>query len=237
MTNQRPFRFGLATGKGSSHAAWRDKARKVEGLGYDMLLLSDHLTTELAPIAALAVAAEATRTLRIGSLVFDNDFRHPALLAREAATLDLLSDGRFELGLGAGYEPDDYTQTGIPFDPPGLCISRMEEALLIMQQFFTEETFGFSGRHSTITGLHALPRPVQQPHPPLFVAGQGKRLLTLGARLADSLGIGFQRFADAQGTLAPQPQGRSKRKSPGYARQRGNGTHNLNLGTPSFLCR
>jgi probable F420-dependent oxidoreductase len=203
MTNQKPFRFGLATGKGSSHSAWRDKVRKVEDLGYDILLLPDHMNTELAPIAALAVAAEATSTLRIGSLVFDNDFRHPALLAREAATLDLLSEGRFELGLGAGYEPEDYTQIGIPFDRPGIRISRLEEALLIIQRFFTEETINFSGQHYTITGLHGLPRPVQQPHPPLFLAGQGKRLLTLGAHLADSLGIGFQSFTDAQGILAP----------------------------------
>jgi probable F420-dependent oxidoreductase len=139
MTNQKPFRFGLATGKGSSRTAWRDKARQAEDLGYDILLMPDHVTTDLAPIAALAAAAETTSTLRIGSLVFDNDFRHPALLAREAATLDLLSEGRFELGLGAGYELEDYTQTGIPFDPPAVRVSRLEEALLIIQRFFTQE--------------------------------------------------------------------------------------------------
>ncbi|SRR5258706_40504 len=203
MTNQKPFRFGLATGKGSSRTAWRDKARLAEDLGYDILLMPDHVTTDLAPIAALAVAAEATSTLRIGSLVFDNDFRHPALLAREAATLDLLSEGRFELGLGAGYELEDYTQTGIPFDPPAVRVSRLEEALLIIQRFFTQEMVDFSGQHYTITGLRGLPKPVQQPYPPIFLGGQGKRLLSLGARLADSLGLGFQSYADAQGKLAP----------------------------------
>src|SRR5207245_11542350 len=117
-TNPHPFAMDVHTGKGSERTAWRDKARQAEDLGYDILLMPDHVTTDLAPIAALAVAAEATSTLHIGSLVFDNDFRHPALLAREAATLDLLSQGRFELGLGAGYELEDYTQTAIHFDPP-----------------------------------------------------------------------------------------------------------------------
>ncbi len=203
MTNQKPFRFGLATGKGSSRTAWRDKARKAEDLGYDILLMPDHVTTDLAPIAALAVAAEATSTLRIGSFVFDNDFRHPVLLAREAATLDLLSEGRFELGLGAGYEPDEYTQTGIPFDPPGVRVSRLEEALLIIRRFFTEETVNFSGQYYTISSLRSAPRSLQHPHPPIVLGGQGKRLLSLGARLADSLGIGFQSFTGAQCRLAP----------------------------------
>src|SRR5690349_10201657 len=112
MTHPKPFRFGLATSHGSSRQAWRDKARKLEDLGYASLLVQDHVTNDLAPIAALAVAAEATTTLRLGSFVFCNDFRHPALLAHEAATLDLLSEGRFELGLGAGYDSRDYTQTG-----------------------------------------------------------------------------------------------------------------------------
>ncbi|GHO82172.1 TIGR03621 family F420-dependent LLM class oxidoreductase [Dictyobacter formicarum] len=201
--NQKPFRFGLAAGRGNSRTAWRDKARKVEDLGYDILLVPDHVTTDLAPITALAVAAEATRTLRIGSFVFCNDFRHPALLAREAATLDLLSEGRFELGLGAGYELKDYTQTGIPFDAPGLRVSRLEETLLITRQFFTEEVINFSGRHYTITGLRCSPRPAQQPYPPIFLGGSGKRLLSIGARLANSLGIGFQSITDAQGKFLP----------------------------------
>lgn len=200
--NQKSFRFGLATGQGRSRAVWRDKARKAEDLGYDILLVPDHVTTDLAPITALAVAAEATRTLRIGSFVFDNDFRHPVLLAREAATLDLLSEGRFELGLGAGYDPEDYTQTGIPFDPPGVRVSRLEETLHIVRQFFTEETVNFSGRHYMVTGLRAVPGPLQQPYPPISIGGKGKRLLSLGARLANSLGIGFQSITDEQGKLA-----------------------------------
>jgi probable F420-dependent oxidoreductase len=235
MTNQKPFRFGLATGQGSSRTVWRDKARKVEDLGYDILLMPDHVTTDLAPIAALAAAAEATSTLRIGSFVFCNDFRHPALLAREAATLDLLSEGRFELGLGAGYEPDDYTQTGIPFDPPGVRVSRLEETLLIVRQFFTEETVNFSGQQYTITGLRGLPRPLQQPHPPISLGGKGKRLLSLGARLANSLSIGFQSIADAQGKLLPTAPEEVEEKITWIRQAAGERFEQLELGYTLFL--
>lgn len=203
MATQKPFRFGLAAVQGSSRTAWRDKAHKIEDLGYDVLLLPDHMYMDLAPTAALAAAAEATQTLRIGSFVFCNDFRHPALLAREAATLDLLSEGRFELGLGAGYDSNDYTQTGIPFDPPGVRLSRLEETLLIVRQFFTEETVNFSGQHFTITGLRGFPRPIQQPHPPIMLGGKGKRLLSLGARLATGLSVGFQSIIDTERRFLP----------------------------------
>lgn len=237
MTNQKPFRFGLATGKGSSRTAWREKARQAEELGYDILLLPDHVSTDLAPIAALAAAAEATSTLRIGSFVFDNDFRHPVQLAREAATLDLLSEGRFELGLGAGYEPDDYTQTGIPFDPPGVRVSRLEEALQIIRQFFAEEMVNFSGQHYRISGLRSTPRPVQQPHPPLALGGQGKRLLSVGARLADSLGIGFQSYTDAQGGLAPTTPEEIEEKITWIRQAAGERFEQLELGYTLFYVR
>jgi probable F420-dependent oxidoreductase len=203
MTNPKPFRFGLATSLGSSRQAWRDKARKVEDLGYASLLVQDHVTNDLAPIAALAVAAEATTTLRIGSFVFCNDLRHPTMLAHEAATLDLLSEGRFELGLGAGYDPNDYSQTGLPFDPPGVRLRRLEEAVRIIQQFFTEETVNFSGQYYTITGLRSFPRLIQHPHPPISIGGKGKRLLTMGARLVNGLGVGFQSITNTQGRMVP----------------------------------
>src|SRR5436853_128611 len=148
----RPFRFGVVSGQVQSHTAWITTARRAEQLGYATLLVVDRISMGLAPFSALAMAAGATTTLRVGTFVFCNDFRHPAVLAKEAATLDLLSEGRFELGIGAGYDPNDYTQTGIPFDPPGVRLSRLEETLLIVQQFFTEETVNFSGQHFTITG-------------------------------------------------------------------------------------
>lgn len=187
----RPFRFGVVTGNALSHAEWIAKARKAEELGYATFLVPDHITVGIAPLTALAVAAEATTTLRIGSLVFCNDFRHPALLAKEAATLDLLSEGRFEFGLGAGYLPADYTQMGIPFDPPGTRVSRLEEALQLMDQVFTQETVHFSGTHYHIAGMQAKPKPVQQPRPPLYLGGAGKRLLSIAGKFADSIGIGF----------------------------------------------
>jgi probable F420-dependent oxidoreductase len=187
----RPFRFGVVSGNAVSRAEWVSKARKAEELGYAILLVPDHIVIGVAPLTALAVAAEATSTLRIGSLVLGNDFRHPAWLAKEAATLDLLSDGRFELGMGAGYLPADYTQTGLSFDPPRTRIDRLDEALDIVAQLFTDKAVSFSGTHYTVTGLQGRPPPVQRPHPPIFVGGTGKRLLSVAARRADSIGVGF----------------------------------------------
>jgi probable F420-dependent oxidoreductase len=188
---RRPFRFGVVTGNAQSRAEWVAKARRAEALGYATLLVPDHLVIGIAPMTALAVAAEATASLRIGGLVFCNDYRHPAWLAKEAATLDLLSDGRFELGMGAGYLQAEYAQAGIPFDRPGARVGRLDEALRIMKRLFTEETVTFAGEHYRITGLQGRPKPIQQPHPPIFVGAMGKRLLAVAARHADSIGIGF----------------------------------------------
>src|SRR6266851_4647443 len=116
MTNQRPFRFGVVADGAASRDEWIAKARKAEELGYSTFLVADHFVNDFDPIVALTAVATATSTLRVGSFVFDNDFRHPAVTAKSAATLDLLSDGRFELGIGAGWLPEEYAQTGIPFD-------------------------------------------------------------------------------------------------------------------------
>jgi probable F420-dependent oxidoreductase len=187
----RPFRFGVVTGNAQSRTEWVTKARRAEALGYETLLVPDHIVIGIAPLTALAIAAEATSSLRVGSLVLCNDFRHPAWVAKEAATLDLLSDGRFELGTGAGYLPADYNQTGMSFEPPATRISRLDEALEVMVRLFTEETLSFSGKHYTIAGLQGRPKPVQKPYPPIFVGGTGKRLLAVAARRADSVGVGF----------------------------------------------
>jgi len=144
----------------------------------------------LAPLSALAVAAEATTSLRIGSYVFSNDYRHPLLLAREAATLDLLSEGRFEPGLGAGVGPDEFQLMGIPFANAGTRVGHLEEALQMMKQLFTEEIVNFSGKYYTITEMKGYPRPVQKPHPPILVAGAGERMLKLAGREADIVAIG-----------------------------------------------
>ncbi len=182
---KKAFRFGVVTGGHASRSAWIALAQRVEELGYASLLLPDVLGTPLAAMTALAVAATATTTLRVGSYVFVNDYRNPALLAREIATLDQLSDGRVELGLGAGNWLSEYQQLGMPFDKAGTRVSRFAEGVSIIKQFFTAETVNFSGKFYTIAELRAVPRPVQQPHPPILIGSGGRRMLTIAAREAD----------------------------------------------------
>jgi probable F420-dependent oxidoreductase len=187
----KPFRFGVQEHSALSAKAWRDRARLVEALGYQVLYLPDHFGEQLAPIAALMSAADATNTLRVGSLVFDNDYRHPVVLAKEVATLDLLSDGRFDFGLGAGWLASDYAQAGIPYDSPGVRIERMEEGLKIIKGLLAGGTFSFTGRHYKITDLEGWPLPVQKPHPPVVIGGGGRRMLSLAAREADIVNVNF----------------------------------------------
>lgn len=187
----RPFRFGVVAAYAQSHTAWVATARRAEELGYATLLMPDRANIGgLAPLAALAVAAEATTKLRLGSYVFCNDYRHPVLLAREAATLDLLSEGRFELGMGAGVGASEFQQMGIPFDNAGTRVGRLEEALQIMKRLFTEESVDYAGTYYTITQVRGYPKPAQKPRPPLLVAGAGERMLKLAAREADIVAIG-----------------------------------------------
>ncbi len=189
MSKARPFRFGVILESAPSREQWVTLVRKVEDLGYATLLLADHYVNEFPPLAALMAAADATRTLRVGSFVFDNDFRHPALLAKEVATLDLLSGGRFEFGIGAGWHQPEYEQVGLLFERAGVRINRLEEALHIIKQFFTEEAVTFAGDHYTVTDLKAFPKPLQRPHPPIFMGGGGKKFLTLAGREADIIGL------------------------------------------------
>lgn len=187
----RPFRFGVVAAYAQSHTTWVAAARRAEELGYAALLMPDRANIGgLAPLAALAVAAEATTKLRLGSYVFCNDYRHPVLLAREAATLDLLSDGRFELGMGAGVGSSEFQQMGIPFANAGTRVGRLEEALQIMKRLFTEESVDYSGTYYTITQVRGYPKPAQKPRPPVLVAGAGERMLKLAAREADIVAIG-----------------------------------------------
>jgi len=168
--------------------SWITTARRVEELGFATLLVVDRMGS-IGPFTALAMAAEATTSLRFGTFVICNDYRHPAVLANEAATLDLLSEGRFELGLGAGVGPSDYNQMGIPFESAGIRVSRLEESLQIIKQLFTGETVNFSGKYYTITGMRGVPRPVQQPLPPILLGSSGKRMLSIAARQADIITI------------------------------------------------
>lgn len=183
------FRFGVVSSSAQSGAEWIARARRVEKLGYSTLLVVDRLPTPLAPLTALALAAGATSVLRVGSNVFCNDYRHPVMLAKEAATLDLLSGGRFELGLGTGVGESDFQQMGLTFDSPGTRVSRLEEALRIIKPLLSGETVNLAGKYYTVTNLKGSPRPFQQPHPPLYIASGGKRMLTIAAREADIIAV------------------------------------------------
>jgi probable F420-dependent oxidoreductase len=189
VIHPRKFRFGIQAALASSGEEWAELARKVEDLGYSSLMIPDHFGNQLAPIPALTAAAAATTTLRVGALVFDNDYRHPVLLAKEAATLDLLSGGRLELGLGAGWMNTDYEQSGIPHDPAGVRVDRMEEGIAVLKGLFGSGEYSFAGKHYQISAMDGLPKPVQQPHPPLLIGGGGKRVLSIAAREADIVGV------------------------------------------------
>lgn len=190
MTTPRPFTFGIQSSSPPEMTAraWRELAGKVEDLGYQRLTVSDHLDDQLAPIAALMAAADATTTLRVGALVFCNDYRHPAVLAKEAATLDVLSDGRFELGLGAGWMTTDYERAGIDLDRPGVRIARLEEAIRVVKGLFADGPVTFAGEHYRIDGLEGSPKPVQRPLP-LLIGGGGRKVLELAGREADIVGL------------------------------------------------
>lgn len=185
-----PFRFGVqASGPVGSRGEWLDLARRVEGLGYSVLTLPDHFDDQLAPTVALMAAADATTTLRVGTLVWCNDYRHPVVLAKEAATLDLLSDGRLELGLGAGWMRSDYDQAGLAYDRPGVRIERLGEAIEVLDGLFGDGPVTYEGRHYRLAGLEGTPKPVQRPHPPYLIGGGGPRMLRLAGRLADIVGV------------------------------------------------
>lgn len=187
----RPFRFGLVAAYAPSRAVWVNIARRTEELGYSTLLLPDRTSAGiLAPMPALAVAASVTTALRVGSYVFCNGYRHPVLLAREAASLDLLSDGRFELGLGAGVSSVEFEQMGMPVASAGARVGQLEEALQVIKRLFTEEAVTFNGKYYTVTELKGRIASVQKPHPPILVAGAGERMLKLAAREAQSIAIG-----------------------------------------------
>jgi probable F420-dependent oxidoreductase len=192
----RAFRFGAGVTGAGSRAEWIALARRIEALGYGVLLVPDHFDELFLPSVALMAAADATSQLRIGSYVFDNDFRHPALLAKEAAMLDLLSDGRLEFGIGAGWNLADYEQTGLSFESAGVRIERLAEAITIVRQFFTQESVTYEGKFYRVTALQGMPKPVQRPHPPLFIGGGGKRVLTLAGQHADIVGLHFKVNAD-----------------------------------------
>ena len=191
----KPFRFGINVRDAGSRTEWQDKARKAEALGYAVFLVPDHLAGMLATIPAVMSAADATQHLRIGTNVLNNDLRHPVLLAREAATIDLLTDGRLELGLGAGYVKAEYDQAGLAFDRGGIRVDRLAESVAIIKALLSGTEVTVTGEHYRVTGHTIHPRPVQRPHPPIVIGGNGPRLLALAAREADIVNLTGVTFA------------------------------------------
>ena len=167
-------------------------AQAAERAGFSTFGLPDHFSWTVAPLIALQAVADATSSLRLTQVVLAADFRHPAVLAKEFATLDGFSGGRLEIGIGAGWKRAEYEQAGIPFDRPSVRIERLEEALIVLKGLFADEPLSFSGTHFTIRNLEGLPKPVQRPHPPIVVGGGGKKLLSVAARQANIVQIIWQ---------------------------------------------
>ena len=224
MTNvgtAHKFRFGVQASTGRTQTEWSEQARKIEGLGYSTLFMPDHFVdTDLAPMVALSFAAAATETLRIGMLVLGNDYKHPAVVAKEAATLDVLSGGRLEFGLGAGWMTTDYTALGLPYDAPGTRIARLGEALAVVKGAWGDGPFDFEGDHYRITAYDASPKPVQRPRPPILVGGGGRKVLTLAGREADIVGINpILRAGEIGADAARDTLGDSTRRKIGWVRE------------------
>jgi probable F420-dependent oxidoreductase len=204
----KPFRFGVFGETARSREALLDTARRAEESGYATYLIRDHFIEEpfghqLAPLTALATVAAVTNTLRVGTLVLSNDYRHPVILAKEIATLDVLSGGRVELGLGAGFSQAEYNQAGLPFDPPAVRVDRFEEGIHVLKGLFTDGPLTFAGKHYSVTHLDSFPKPLQRPHPPILIGASGRRMLSIAAREADIIGI--QTTSTANGVLSNDP--------------------------------
>lgn len=189
MPGARPFRFAVDLHHPIEGMSWADSARLVEAAGYATLFVPDHFDEGYGPIAALAAAATATATLRVGTLVLACDFRHPAVLARELATIDVLSEGRLEVGLGAGWKRSDYERSGIPMDPPKVRVDRMIEHTKVLRALFAGEPATFAGEHYRIDDLDGTPKTHRPEGPPILIGGGAKRVLRFAAKHADIVGV------------------------------------------------
>jgi probable F420-dependent oxidoreductase len=185
----RPFKFladGRAVGTGREVA---ERARRAESMGFTGLVIPDHLIDQLAPVPAMATIAAATTRLRIGTFVLNNDLRHPGVLAQDLASLDVLSEGRLDIALGAGWNKPEFEAIGLPFDPVATRVDRLEEAIAVFKGLFADGPFSFEGRFYTIRDHDGRPKPVQKPHPPFLIGGGGRRTLTIAGREADVVGL------------------------------------------------
>lgn len=237
---RRPFRFGVQVSEAADGPAWAGQARRIEDLGYSTLWVPDHFDDQWAPLVALTAAATATTTLLVGPLVLDNDYRHPAVVAKEMATLDVVSGGRLELGLGAGWLRSDYEQYGLSFDPPGVRIDRLGEAVAVIKALWSEERgdADFEGDHYRLRGARRRPRPLQRPRPRLLMAGGGRRMLSLAAREADIVGFNANLAAGEVGPgVARQAVAERFRERVGWVRDAaGERFDDLELQCHTFVC-
>jgi probable F420-dependent oxidoreductase len=195
----RPFRFLADPGDVPDGDALCDIAQRAESMGYSTLVYPDHIVAPLGMVPLLATVAAVTDTLRVAPFVTNNDFRHPVLLAQDLATIDVLSGGRVDVAMGAGWNRPEYEAMGLPFDPVGVRVSRLAEAIAVVKGCFGDTPFSFSGEHYTVTEHDGLPKPVQRPHPPIFIGGGGHRILTLAGREADIVGLAPRTMASAPG--------------------------------------
>jgi probable F420-dependent oxidoreductase len=184
-----PFRFGVEMMEPFAGMSWAESARELEALGYSTLFAPDHFDEGFGPLTAMATAAAATTGLTVATAVFAADFRHPAVLARELASIDVLSEGRLEVGLGAGYQVNDYRGSGIQMDPPKVRVDRLIEYVAVLRGLFAEGPFSYAGEHFQIDALDGTPHPTTPGGPPIFVAGGGPRMLRFAAREADIVGV------------------------------------------------
>jgi len=205
-TRHRPFRFAVFGAAAASGSEWKQIARRAEALGYSALHVADHYVDTasnggqmLAPVPAIATAAAVTERLRVGARVFCIDYHHPVVLAKTAATLDLLSDGRLEFGLGAGWVTSEYTSMGIEMDDAPTRIARLADSVEFMKAFFSGEPIDIDSTAASAHGFRGQPLPVQQPHPPIMIGGGGRRVLTLAGRCADIVSFNFN---NAEGRVA-----------------------------------
>ena len=185
----KPFRFLAEARAIASASELAETARRAEGIGIDTLVIPDHLIPQLAPIPAMATIAAATDRLRVAGFVLNNDLRHPAVLAQDLASIDVLSRGRLDVAIGAGWNRPEYEAIGLSFDPTPVRQARLSEAIAVLKGCFADGPFSFSGAHYTINDYDAEPKPVQRPHPPFLIGGGGRRTLTLAAREAQIVGL------------------------------------------------